>query len=86
MLKITMGFIYKIIGGDECYIGSTFKTLETRFKKHIQHYQSDNYCSSQYLFNKYGVENCHIEPIEELNCDKKLYECTCSAKPLTLKP
>ena len=22
----------------------------------------------------------------KLNCDKKLYECTCSAKPLTLKP
>jgi len=55
---------YRIIGGDEEYIGSTSKTLQERFANHK--YTKD--CSSHQLFNKYGIDNCRIELIERRVC------------------
>ena len=56
---------------DECYIGSTFDTLENRFSGHIRHYRRwinkslVSKFSSSILFEKHGYENCHIELIKE---------------------
>jgi len=61
---MVIGRVYKICTDekytDECYIGSTFDTLEKRFVKH-----KTNLCSSSILFEKFGYENCHIELIKE---------------------
>jgi hypothetical protein len=61
--------IYKIISdlGNEVYIGSTTKSLEDRFKKHIN-YTTDNgrKPTSSIIINKYGASNCRIELIEKV--------------------
>lgn len=53
--------IYKIFSekGDKVYYGSTSESLANRFRRH----KSQN-TSSQILFEEYGYEYCHIEPIE----------------------
>jgi hypothetical protein len=68
------GIIYKIIGGDEIYIGSTYLTKEERFKNHKQGYGcwlNDKYhfVSSFTLFEKYGIKNCSIDIIEPFPCE-----------------
>ena len=71
------GKIYKIIGGDECYIGSTCKKLlSQRMVQHRGDFAKFNrgkksYTSSFYLFSKYGIENCKIELI-------KIFPCSCN--------
>lgn len=66
--------IYKIIGGDECYIGSTVeKYLSNRMGGHRTSYKlwkngKTNFTSSFTLFDKYGLENCTIELIEVFPC------------------
>jgi uncharacterized protein YciI len=68
--------IYKIIGGDECYIGSTVQRyLSNRMVGHRSNYKNwkkngARFISSFILFEKYGVENCRIELIE-------IYPCSC---------
>jgi len=61
---MVIGRVYKICTDekytDEIYIGSTFDSLENRFRRHKTHY-----CSSSILFDKYGYENCHIELVKE---------------------
>lgn len=63
--------IYKITGGDLCYIGSTTQSINQRFSKH-----KDNYrvwksggkmckCSSFDIFDEVGIENCKIELLEK---------------------
>ena len=49
----------------DVYYGSTTETLGRRMAKH--RYQS--YC--KILFDKYGVENCFIELVEEYPCETK---------------
>jgi len=56
---------YRIVGGDEEYIGSTERTAERRFVEHVSSYNTKHgLCASFMLFEKYGVENCRIEVIE----------------------
>ena len=72
----SQGLIYKIIGGEEIYIGSTTFTKEERFKHHIKDYKQwlngkPKYVSSFELFGKYGIDNCKIEIIESYSCNSK---------------
>jgi len=74
--------IYKIVplnseDDADIYIGSTTKnTLAERMSGHRGKYRSwlndkTNYTSSYQLFEKYGLENCHIYLIESFPCNKK---------------
>jgi hypothetical protein len=65
------GIVYKIVSGDECYVGSTSLTLKERIKKHKCDYKrykqklSNNTYASFILFEKYGFDNCIFEIIIE---------------------
>lgn len=66
-----MAYIYKIINdiNKKVYIGKTERTIEIRWKEHQQDYKKES-CQNRPLykaFNKYGIENFHIELIEECN-------------------
>jgi hypothetical protein len=50
----------------EIYIGSTCLPLSARMAGHRK---KCNKCSSKYLFNKYGIDNCKIELIENFPCN-----------------
>lgn len=75
MVNYQLGKIYKIIGGSECYIGSTAeKYLSNRYGRHksdFKRYKANkaNICASYYLFDTYGVDNCYIEIIEVFPCN-----------------
>lgn len=61
--------------GNMVYAGSTNRTLDIRYSDHISNYKSyknskANYLSSFKLFEKYGIENCKIEPILTKVCTK----------------
>jgi hypothetical protein len=61
---------YKIVcTGDEVYVGSTSKSIEYRWKKHISGQKCTRPCNSKILFDKYGIENCRIELIETRECE-----------------
>jgi len=61
---MAIGRVYRICVDEkytnEIYIGSTFDTLEERFRKH-----KSDLSSSSILFEKFGYENCHIELIKD---------------------
>ena len=71
--------IYKIYSnlGPKIYIGSTKKKLCTRLAEHRAFYKrfkngfNSGFYSSFDLFNEYGIENCKIELIENINYDEK---------------
>jgi len=70
------GKIYKIIGGNETYIGSTIQTLDERFKRHTTDYGmwlngKPTFVSSFQLFDKYGIQNCKINILEPFPCETK---------------
>jgi adenylate kinase family enzyme len=76
MVNYQFGKIYKIIGGSECYIGSTAeKYLSNRYGSHKSKYKcyknttAKYACKSCYLFDTYGVDNCSIELIESFPCN-----------------
>ena len=50
----------------DIYIGSTCLALSARMANHRK---KSNSCSSKYLFQKYGVENCKIVLIENFPCN-----------------
>ena len=71
---------------DEMYIGSSYNDLEYRFNQHISQYKcwkkfqevhkwrgngGIGYSSAFYLFDKYGIDNCRIELIEDFACETK---------------
>ena len=64
---------------DECdrYYGSTTqKKLSVRYAGHLSDYRSwkngkHNFLTSLSLFEKYGVENCHIVLVENFPCGSK---------------
>jgi hypothetical protein len=76
-----IGCIYKIkpIGDyddKDCYYGSTILTLSLRFINHITSYKrfklgKTNKCSVFSLFDKYGVENCYIQLVEQVDFEIK---------------
>lgn len=70
--------IYKIIdiGYNDCYYGSTCQPLSKRIgdhKKNYKCYKDDKYgfITSFILFDKYGLENCKIELVENYECKTK---------------
>ncbi len=79
-IEIKYGYIYKIeptVIHDkyEIYFGSTIENIDIRFSKHKSMYKkytinnveyNKYYCSCYKLFDKYGIDNCNIEIVEEL--------------------
>lgn len=70
--------IYKItdIGYNECYYGSTVQSLSKRMGQHREKYHKYkkgeyHYITSFNLFDKYGLENCKIELVENYECKSK---------------
>lgn len=70
--------VYKIWTplGDEVYYGSTYETLNRRFSKHKHSYkywlrEKYKYVTSFSIFEKYGIDNCLIELVENVNCNSK---------------
>lgn len=61
-----VGFIYKITGGEECYIGATKTGIMTRLSQHRSRWnryktgKEPAKCQSYDLFEKYG-DDCRIE-------------------------
>ena len=68
-LKNTMAYIYKIINdiNNKIYIGKTEKSIEKRFKEHCSDaFRDRNEKRPLYAaMRKYGIENFHIELVEE---------------------
>ena len=81
MVNYANGKIYKIepVGGGEVYIGSTTKKyLSQRFDSHRHDFEGwklgcKNYTkvSSFEIFDKYGIDNCHIVLLETCPCASK---------------
>lgn len=67
------GYIYKISNNqdDYCYVGHTITSLDTRYSAHKHDYLNKkiNSCSSKIIFDKYGLENCKIELIKEVEVE-----------------
>jgi hypothetical protein len=64
---------YRIVGsGDKEYVGGTRQPLHKRFYKHKNDYKSGRRtCHSYKVFDLYGIENCSIILICELECESK---------------
>ena len=64
--------IYKItdLGHNEMYIGSTVQPLSKRFSHHKDTYLTHP-CSSAYMFETYGKDNCKVILIEEYPCENR---------------
>jgi len=70
-----IAYIYKISSdyGDLCYVGSTIRRLQDRYKDHKDKYRAwkrnpdKKYFSSYEIFEKYGIENCKITIIEKID-------------------
>ena len=82
MVNYSNGKVYKIepINGDDgdVYFGSTTKEyLSQRMDTHRNNYKSyknghkNLLCSSFILFDKYGIENCNIVLLENVNAESK---------------
>ncbi len=72
LISTMSGIIYKISSpkGEKVYYGSTTQTLAQRFNSHRSNYRlSRGYCSSSILFEEYGIDNCIVEKIEEVEID-----------------
>lgn len=72
------GKIYKItnIGYNECYYGSTIQSLAKRMASHRKNYKEykmgkNKFITSFNLFDKYGLENCKIELVENFDCNTR---------------
>ena len=68
-----MAYIYKIVNdiNDKIYIGKTISTIEKRWSQHKYDYQNRN-GEKRPLYEamrKHGIENFHIEKIEECSND-----------------
>ena len=78
MNKYHNGKIYKIVdvGYNKCYVGSTTEKLSMRMVRHRSDYKrykngKINKITSFDLFDKYGIENCKIELVENVKCETK---------------
>jgi hypothetical protein len=76
MNKYQDGKIYRIIGGDKVYVGSTTHTINERYSKHKSCYnsfQKGNYgkCMAFDIFDEFGVDACSIELVEDYPCSSK---------------
>lgn len=66
-----MGYIYKITNkiNNKSYIGKTTKTIEERWKEHLDESFNNSYYLIHKAIRKYGVENFIIDQIEECSND-----------------
>lgn len=74
MNKYQNGKIYKIINttNDLIYYGSTIRDLNKRFNHHKNCYKNkDDNITVYQIFDKYGIENCKIELVENYPCNSK---------------
>ena len=78
MNKYHNGKIYKIVdvGYNKCYVGSTTEKLSMRMVRHRSDYKRYKNgkiykITSFDLFDKYGIENCKIELVENVKCETK---------------
>jgi hypothetical protein len=81
MVNYAKGKIYKIIGNgeatDPCYVGSTTKNyLSQRLVIHRSHYEQFKegkfaHLTAFDIFDKYGIENCKIILLENVNAKSK---------------
>ena len=72
--KYNTSKIYKIvdINYTKTYYGSTTQKLSQRMAVHRSFYKSGkSKTSSKLIFDEFGVDNCKIELIEEVNCSNK---------------
>jgi len=70
--------IYKIVDSsyNECYYGSTIQSLSKRMGHHREKYHKYkdgkfSFITCFKLFDKYGLENCKIELVENYECKSK---------------
>ena len=68
MADYSKGKIYRIVGGDGVYIGSTTRDLNTRFIEHKHDFKRKARVTSCHLFASNGIDNCGIELIEDYPC------------------
>lgn len=72
--KYQYATIYKITDKDntECYYGATTQLLCSRMGHHRATYRKKTgYTTAHVLFDKYGLENCRIEKIENFPCNNR---------------
>ena len=76
--KYKKSYIYKIVdkGYNECYYGSTITRLSQRLSGHKSLYNKykdgkAQFLTSFILFDKYGIDNCKIELVENYSCNSK---------------
>jgi hypothetical protein len=69
-----MATIYKIssTAGEKVYIGSTTQSFSQRWSVHKADHLRGHPCTSQILFDEYGVDTCSIEEIEKVDLDKRV--------------
>ena len=76
-----IGRIYRLIGGDKFYIGSTIQSLSRRLSKHKSRSKEEDRKNSNLYkyFTEIGWENVSIELIEEIQIEtrKELFELEC---------
>lgn len=74
-----LGKIYKIVDNNNnlCYIGSTIKTLNSRFSEHRNCYKKNPKAgwSVFQIFDTYGIDKCHIELLENFPCENREALC-----------
>ena len=79
-LRYSKGKVYKIYSPSDfelCYVGSTTQTLSARMKGHRRSYRDwikgdlRILTTSFLLFEKYGLDNCIIELIENYPCESR---------------
>jgi len=75
------GRIYRLIGGDKFYIGSTVQSLSRRLSKHKSRSKEEDRKNSKLYkyFTEIGWENVWIELIEEIEIKtrKELFDLEC---------
>lgn len=72
---MTLYRFYRIVGkgidDSKEYIGSTTQQLHKRLYEHRTNYTTKGKCSSKFVFELYGIDNCSIILIHELECESK---------------
>ncbi|MCR9134291.1 MAG: hypothetical protein NXI08_17115 [bacterium] len=78
MVDYSRGKIYKIwdIGYNMCYVGSTTQSLSKRWQYHKADYAKfqqgkSNYSTVYSIFEEFGLNNCKIELVENVECQNK---------------
>ena len=63
--------IYSDLDDNICYIGKTKRKLNERIRNHKSNYIYNGFCTSKKVFEKYGIDNCKIILLEEIDFETK---------------